>query len=120
TARAQQQAMPVIGVLNGVSAADWVHPMAAFHRGLGETGFVEGRNVVIEYRWAEGQLDRMPALAADLINRKVAVILVGGGVPGIRAVIAATKTIPIDFTTNTDPVAAGLVGSLNRPGADRH
>jgi len=118
TARAQQPAMPVIGVLNGVSAADWVHPMAAFHRGLGEMGFVEGRNVAIEYRWAEGQLDRTPALAADLINRKVAVILVGGGVPGIRAVIARTKTIPIVFTTNTDPVAAGLVASLNRPGGN--
>ena len=116
-ARAQQP-MPVIGVLNGVSAADWVRPMAAFHRGLGEMGFVEGRNVAIEYRWAEGQLERTPALAADLINRKVAVILVGGGVPGIRAVIAATQTIPIVFTTNTDPVAAGLVASLNRPGGN--
>ena len=111
-----QQALPVVGVLNGLSAAEWVRPIAAFHRGLGEMGFVEGRNVAIEYRWADGQLDRAPALAADLINRKVAVIFVGGGVQ--RAVIAATKTIPIVFTTNTDPVAAGLVASLNRPGGN--
>jgi len=113
-----QQAMPVIGVLNGVAAADWVRQMAGFHHGLGEMGFVEGRNVAVEYRWAEGQLDRTPALAVDLVNRKVAVILVGGGIPGVRAVIAATKTIPIVFTTNSDPVAAGLVASLSRPGGN--
>ena len=117
-ARAQQPTMPVVGVLYGVSAAEWTRPMAGFHRGLSEMGFVEGRNVAIEYRWAEGRFDRMPAMAADLISRKVAVILVGGYLPGVRAVIAATQTIPIVFTTQTDPVAAGVVPSLNRPGGN--
>jgi len=117
-ARAQPSAMPVIGVLYGVSAAEWAKPMAGFHRGLAEMGFVEGRNVVIEYRWAEGQFDRMPAMAGDLIGRKVAVILVGGSLPGVRAVMAATQTIPIVFTTQTDPVAAGVVASLHRPGGN--
>jgi putative ABC transport system substrate-binding protein len=117
-AAAQQAAMPVIGVLYGVSAAEWVRPIAGFHRGLGEMGFVEGRNIAIEYRWAEGQFDRMPAMAADLIGRKVAVILVGGAINGVRAVMMATQTIPIVFTTQTDPVAAGVVASLNRPGGN--
>ena len=118
-AHAQQQlAVPVIGVLYGVSAAEWTRPMAGFHLGLHETGFVEGRNVAIEYRWAEGKYDRMPAMAADLVARKVSVILVGASLPGVRAVKAATKTIPIVFTTNTDPVAAGVVASLNRPGGN--
>ena len=116
-ARAQQP-MPVIGVLYGVSAAEWVRPIAGFHRGLGEMGFVEGRNVAIEYRWAEGQFDRMPAMAADLIGRKVAAILVGGAITSVRAVMAATQTIPIVFTTQADPVAAGVVASLNRPGGN--
>jgi putative tryptophan/tyrosine transport system substrate-binding protein len=93
--------------------------MTAFHQGLGELGFVDGRNLSIEYRWAEGQLDRMRAMASDLVERKVAVILVGGSLSGVRATIAATKTIPIVFTTNTDPVAASVVASLNRPGANR-
>jgi putative ABC transport system substrate-binding protein len=117
-ARAQQRAMPVIGVLYSVSPAQWTEPIAGFHRGLGEAGFVEGRNVSVEYRWAEGQLDRVPALAADLIGRKVAVILVGGNVAGVRATIAATQSIPIVFTTATDPVASGLVASINRPGGN--
>ena len=117
-ARAQQAPMPVIGVLYGVSAAEWTGPMGGFHRGLGETGYVEGRNVAIEYRWADGQYDRMPAMAADLVKRNVAVILVGGYLPGVRAVMAATRTIPIVFTTNTDPVANGIVASLNRPGGN--
>jgi putative ABC transport system substrate-binding protein len=117
-AAAQQRAMPVIGVLYGVSAAEWTRPMAGFHRGLGEMGFVEGRNVAIEYRWAEGRYDRMAAMADDLIARKVAVILVGASLPGVRAVMARTQTIPIVFTTNTDPVAAGVVASLNRPGGN--
>src|SRR5262249_26063425 len=94
-ARAQQPAMPVIGVLYSVSSAQWAEPIAGFRRGLGETGFFEERNVAVEYRWAEGQLDRVPALAADLIGRKVAVILVGGNVAGVRAAIAATQSIPI-------------------------
>ena len=117
-ARAQQPAMPVIGVLYSVSAAEWTRPIAGFHRGLGEIGFVEGRNVTIEYRWAEGRFDRIPAMAADLIRRKVAVILVGGNITGVRALMTATQTIPIVFTTQADPVAAGVVPSLNRPGGN--
>jgi putative ABC transport system substrate-binding protein len=114
----KRSALPVIGVLYGVSAAEWTRPMAGFHNGLGETGFVEGRNVAIEYRWADGKADRMPALATDLVARKVTVILVGASLPGVRAVKAATQTIPIVFTTNTDPVATGVVASLNRPGGN--
>ena len=117
-ARAQQPAMPVVGSLYGVSAAEWAEPMTGFRRGLSELGFVEGRNVAIEYRWAEGQFDRMPALAADLVSRKVAVILVGGNLDGVRAAMTATRTIPIVFTTASDPVATGLVASLNRPGGN--
>ena len=110
--------MPVIGVLYGVSAAEWADHMVAFRRGLGETSFVEGRNVVIEYRWADGQYDRMPWMAADLIGRRVAVILMGRNTDSVRAMLAATQTIAIVFTTGTDPVAAGLVASLNRPGGN--
>ena len=117
-ARAQQPAMPVIGVLYGVSAEAWVDRMTGFRRGLGETGFVDGRNVVIEYRWAEGQLDRMGWMAADLILRRAAIILVGGNTAGVRAMLAAIKTIPIVFTTGADPVEVGLVASLNRPGGN--
>jgi putative ABC transport system substrate-binding protein len=117
-ARAQQPAMPVIGVLNGVSAAEFAGRMAAFRAGLGESGFIEGRNVVFEYRWAEGRTEQMPAMAADLVARKVAVILVGGSLTGVRSVMAATQTIPIVFTTATDPVASGLVASLSRPGGN--
>jgi putative ABC transport system substrate-binding protein len=98
--------------------AEWTRPIDGFRRGLGEIGIVEGRNVAIEYRWAEGQIDRMPAMAADLVERKVSVILVGGALPGVRATMAATRTIPIVFTTQTDPVAAGIVSSLNRPGGN--
>jgi putative tryptophan/tyrosine transport system substrate-binding protein len=113
-ARAQQAAMPVIGSLQSVSAAQWADRMAGFHQGLGEAGYVGGRNVAIEYRWAEGQPDRLPALAADLVSRRVAVIFVVGDV-GTQAAIAATKTIPIVFSTGSDPVAAGFVPSLSRP-----
>ena len=117
-ARSQQPAMLVIGSLYGVSAAQWGEPMTGFRRGLSEWGFVEGQNVTIEYRWADGQFDRMPAMAADLVSRKVAVILVGGNLDGVRAAMAATRTIPIVFTTASDPVATGLVASLNRPGGN--
>ncbi len=113
-ARAEQPAMPVIGVLYAVSAAEWADRMVAFRSGLSEAGFVEGRNVAIEYRWAEGHVDRMPWMAADLI----AVILVGGNTDSERSLLAAIKTIPIVFTTGVDPVEAGLVTSLNRPGGN--
>ena len=116
-ARAQQP-LPVVGTLYGVSAALWAGNMAEFRRGLAETGFEEGRNVIIESRWADGHFERMPALAADLVSRKVAVILVGAGIEGVRATIQAAQTIPIVFTTGTDPVAAGLVASINRPGGN--
>jgi putative tryptophan/tyrosine transport system substrate-binding protein len=117
-AHAQRSGMPVIGVLHGVSAAQWTDRMVGFHQGLGEAGFAEGRNVAIEYRWAEGQFDRLPAMAADLASRKVAVICAGAGDVAIRAAMAATKTIPIVFTTASDPVRAGFVLSLGRPGGN--
>ena len=116
-ARAQQP-MPVIGSLYGTSAAQWASPMAAFSTGLKEVGFVEGQNVAIEYRWADGHFDRMPAMAADLVARKVAVILVGGNLAGVRAALAATQTIPIVFTTAFNPVTGGLVTSLSHPGGN--
>jgi putative ABC transport system substrate-binding protein len=117
-ARAQQPVMPVIGSLYGTSAAEWAAPMAGFRNGLSEAGFVEGRNVAIEYRWAEGHFDRMPTMAADLVSRKVAIILVGGNLAGVRAALAVTKTIPIVFTTASNPVASGLVKSLSHPGGN--
>jgi len=117
-ALAQQPTMPVIGSVYGVAEAEWAEPMTGFRRGLSESGFVEGRDVAIEYRWADGQFDRMPAMAADLVSRKVAVILVGGNLDGVRAAMAATQTIPIVFTTASDPVATGLVASLNRPSSN--
>jgi putative tryptophan/tyrosine transport system substrate-binding protein len=113
-----QQGVPIIGVLYAVSAAEWTENIAGFRRGLGQTGFVEGRNVSIKYHWAEGQFDQMPAMAADLVASNVAVILVGGNIQGTRATISATRRIPIVFTTTADPVAEGLVASLNRPGAN--
>jgi putative tryptophan/tyrosine transport system substrate-binding protein len=118
TARGQQPAMPVIGFLNAQSADTLTHAIAAFRQGLNETGYTEGRNVAIEWRWAEGQGDRLPALAAELVQRQVAVIASTGGDPTALAAKRATTTLPIVFTIGGDPVALGLVASLNRPGGN--
>ena len=111
----QRTPMPVVGYFNARSPDSDAHLVAAFRRGLEATGYIDGKNVAIEYRWAEGALDRQPALAADLVARGVAVIFAGGGDAGVRAVKAATSTIPIVFATGGDPVEIGLVASLNRP-----
>jgi ABC-type uncharacterized transport system substrate-binding protein len=113
--RAQQAKMPVIGFLNGFSAAAWADPVAGFHKGLGETGYVVGRNVAIEYRWAEGQYDRLPSLAADLVRRQVSVLVATGGSPTAVAAKSATTTIPIVFGVGTDPFKTGLITTLSRP-----
>jgi ABC-type uncharacterized transport system substrate-binding protein len=112
---AQQRPMPVIGFLNVASPGPLRQQIAAFREGLKESGYVEGQNVAVEYRWAEGQYERLPELAADLVRQQVSVIFVGGGAPAELAVKAATTTIPIVFSTGGDPVRSGLVASLNQP-----
>jgi putative tryptophan/tyrosine transport system substrate-binding protein len=115
---AQQKAMPVIGFLSSRTPGDAAGVVAAFPQGLAEAGYVDGQNVAIEYRWAEGRYDRLPAFAADLVGRKVDLIVASGGPPSVRTAKSATSTIPIVFTALGDPVGAGVVASLARPGGN--
>src|SRR5947209_4023495 len=116
-ARAQQP-MPVIGFLSARSPDESAHLVAAFRRGLAEHGYAEGQNVAVEYRWALGEYDRLPAMAAELAGRPVAVLVATGGEPAALAAKAATSTVPIVFATGGDPVQLGLAASYNRPGGN--
>ena len=117
-ARAQQPSMPVVGFLSSLIASQSQHLLAGFRRGLVQTDFTEGQNVAIEYRWADGVYDRLPALAAELVKRRVAVIASMGGQPAVLAAKAVTTAIPIVFASGSDPVKAGIVDSLGRPGGN--
>jgi len=117
-ARAQQTAMPVIGFMSSASAAPWADNVASFRDGLKAIGFVEGQNVAIEFRWADGQYDRLPMIATELVRREVAVIVATGGPAAVLPAMAATPTIPIVFNTGSDPIKLGFVSSLNRPGGN--
>ena len=116
--RAQQTPTPVIGFLGSETSAVWTDRLAAFRQGLNEAGYAEGRNVKIEYRWAEGHNERLPALAADLVRQRVTVLVVLGGTASVLAAKEATATIPIVFRMATNPVESGLVASFNRPGGN--
>jgi ABC-type uncharacterized transport system substrate-binding protein len=118
TVHAEQPGMPVIGVLGSASPASYVERLTLIRQALAEAGFTDGHTVAIEYRWAEGQFDRLPALAADLVGQKVNIMIATGGLQASRAAIAATSTVPIVFSTDGDPVKQGLVSNLSRPGGN--